>query len=155
MSEIRSTRSARDDQRIPASRAPTDRVPAPDRRRGGLTTAGGPLSRRISAGELRRLRNELPVEAVLVELRIESRARGRRREFRCPACGAFPATINSQANLLRCFRCGRNFNPIDLVIAHLKSGFLDAITTLEQIAAANLTAPSTPPARPSKMHRTN
>ena len=37
--------------------------------------------------------------------------------FLCPHCGEFNTATNPRTNLTRCFRCQRNFNPIDMVIA--------------------------------------
>ena len=90
--------------------------------------------RRITSEELRRLRNDVPVEVVVGELRIERRARGRRRDFRCPACNGFHGAIHTRQNLTRYFRCERNFNPIDLVMAVRQTSFLDAVRELREIA---------------------
>ena len=33
--------------------------------------------------------------------------------FLCPLCGDFNTATNSRTNLARCFRCEKNFNPIE------------------------------------------
>lgn len=86
----------------------------------------------IPEEQLRHLRNEIPVDAVIRDMRLATDRRGRRRTFQCPACGEFHTAINPRANLARCFRCARNFNPIDLVIEARGSTFLDAVRYLTE-----------------------
>ena len=50
--------------------------------------------------------------------------------FLCPHCGEMRATVNPRNNLAHCFRCAKNFNNIDLVIA-LGHDFRSAIALLE------------------------
>lgn len=82
---------------------------------------------------LRTLRNDVPVRLVLADLRIPTKNRGRPVNFRCPACAGFHASINPQANLLRCFRCSRDFNPIDLVETECHCRFLEAVRRVESL----------------------
>ena len=51
--------------------------------------------------------------------------------FLCPNCSELRATVNPRNNLAHCFRCGQNFNNIDLLIA-LGYDFLPAVDLLEQ-----------------------
>jgi hypothetical protein len=88
----------------------------------------------LSSDHLRRLRNDIPVDAVINELPIATGRRWKRRTFQCPACGGFHTATNPRVNLARCFRCGRNYNPIDLVIAARGVRFLDAVRYLEDLA---------------------
>jgi hypothetical protein len=93
--------------------------------------------KRIHADHLRTLRNDVPVHVVLADLNIPTKNRGRRVTFRCPACGGFHAAINPQANLLRCFRCARDFNPIDLVEAACQCRFLEAVRRVESLMVSS------------------
>lgn len=88
---------------------------------------------RIHADHLRSLRNDVPVAVVLAELRLPTKNRGQRTNFRCPACDGFHAAINPRANLLRCFRCERDFNPIDLVLTVCHCRFLEAVRRVESL----------------------
>ena len=53
--------------------------------------------------------------------------------FLCPLCREFNTATNPKTNLARCFRCKRNFNPIDLVMVVERCGFLDAVRFLEPL----------------------
>ena len=101
-------------------------------KKGGVTTARS-SSAAITKEELRRLRNDVPIEIVVQQLRLERRMRGRRHEFHCTECGGFHGTIHEQANLARCFRCARNYNPIDLIMAVRRASFLEAVYELREI----------------------
>lgn len=86
---------------------------------------------------LRRLRNEIPI-AHLIEQRLalpSKRSDGTLR-FLCPLCADFSTAIHPRINLARCFRCHRNFNPIDLVIQVERCSFLDAVAFLEPLLPA-------------------
>ncbi len=58
--------------------------------------------------------------------------RGGWLRFLCPCCGEFDTATNPWTNLARCFRCERNFNPIDLVMLERRASFLEAIRYLEK-----------------------
>lgn len=90
----------------------------------------------IPAEHLRTLRNDVPVRIVLGDLRVPTKSRGRRLVFRCPLCGGSQAAINPQHNLLRCFRCAKDFNPIDLVMALRNCPFREAVTYIERFLPA-------------------
>jgi hypothetical protein len=79
------------------------------------------------------LRNELDIVSVLAELGVPTKNRGARLSFRCPTCQAFHTATNSKTNLARCFRCSRNFNPIELVMAERGSSFVEAVSHLESL----------------------
>ncbi len=84
----------------------------------------------IPAHELRRLRNDVPVAAVIHQLGLRTARRGTRHTFQCPGCRTFHTAVNPRTNLARCFRCGRNYNSIDLIMAVSGSRFLDAVRYL-------------------------
>jgi DNA primase len=82
---------------------------------------------------LRRVRNELPMWAVIAALDRDgppSKVRDGRFVFLCPACGEMLVAVNPRNNLAHCFGCGRNFNNIDLLLA-LDFDFRSAVAHLE------------------------
>lgn len=90
----------------------------------------------IPADQLRSLRNDVPVLVAIFHLRIPTRMCRMRLTFRCPACGGFDTAVNSRANLARCFRCERNFNSIDLIMAEQNSSFLEAVRAVKALRAS-------------------
>lgn len=90
--------------------------------------------RSLSPGELRYLRSELPIGAVIDDLRVASLRAGPRLRFECPACRTFATNVHTRINLARCFRCARNYNPIDLTMAVRGITFLDAVRVLSELA---------------------
>jgi hypothetical protein len=91
-----------------------------------------PRPRRIE--HLHALRNDIDIRSVITDLGIPTRNRGTRLSFRCPKCTEYHTAINPRTNLARCFRCQKNFNPIDLVMAERRSTFLEAVAYLENRA---------------------
>ena len=93
---------------------------------------------RLSAERLRSLRNDIPL-AYLIQARLDlpSKHRDSLLRFLCPLCKEFNTAVNPKTNLGRCFRCLRNFNPIDLVMAVHGCSFLDAVRFLENPAPSN------------------
>ena len=89
--------------------------------------------KRISAADLRALRNDLDVNVVIDALDIPTRRRGTRRQFRCPDCSGYQTSVSPHRNLAWCFDCDRGFNPIDLVMSDRSCSFLDAIDYLEAL----------------------
>jgi DNA primase len=65
---------------------------------------------------LRRLRNEVLISEIIQVLDIPSKTRDGYLRFLCPLCNEFMTACHPKTNLGRCFRCQRNFNPIDLVM---------------------------------------
>lgn len=80
---------------------------------------------------LYRLRNEIPIPNLLVQLQWPHKTREGRFSFLCPRCGEFLTAINPHTNLGRCFRCEQNFNPIDLVMLIREMDFVTAVQYLE------------------------
>ena len=101
---------------------------------------------KVPSEHLRTLRNDVPVLAVVSELSIPTKLRGRRLTFRCPYCDEFHTAVNERTNLARCFACERNFNPIDLVVAERCSSFHEAVQYLDGLLARY---PRRPVRRPS------
>ena len=90
------------------------------------------MNRRFSSRELTFLRNDIPMERVVVSfLALQHRRDSDKLRFACPLCGTFDTSIHPKTNLARCFCCKRNFNPIEMVMAHLKLGFAESVNWLK------------------------
>jgi len=102
--------------------------------------------RRIADEHLRTLRNAVAISKLVLELSIPTQKHGVRTQFRCPLCQDFATALNPRTHLARCFRCRRNFNTIDLVIAERRVSFLDAVSAIERFAvvAPRTLEPPTP-----------
>ncbi|NLY01659.1 MAG: hypothetical protein GXY83_36700 [Rhodopirellula sp.] len=87
---------------------------------------------RIPASELYEFRNRISIER-LIALYLHWPWKRREGIFRflCPVCNEFHTATNPRTNLGRCFRCQRNFNPIDFVMVVQKCDFLEAVAYLE------------------------
>jgi hypothetical protein len=88
------------------------------------------MTRRFSSGELKLLRNRVPIDRV-VETLFGTCIQDSKRRFACPICGGLDTSVNASHNLARCFSCHRNFNPIDLVMHQLKICFVDGVKWLQ------------------------
>jgi len=90
------------------------------------------MSQHYSSDFLRYLRNQIPIDQVIVNLlNLELRDDCETLRFRCPLCCNFHTATNHQTNLARCFDCRKNFNPIDLVITVGKCSFIEAVELLK------------------------
>jgi len=90
------------------------------------------MSHYYSPNFLRMLRNDISIDEVIVDLlNLELRNGSKTLRFRCPLCQGFHTATNYKTNLARCFDCKKNFNPIDLIMAVEKCGFLDAVEFLK------------------------
>lgn len=88
---------------------------------------------RIDDQLLGRLRNEVSLRQLLAELDWPHRSRGTQLTFVCPRCGESRSDLNPQENLLRCFHCETNFNPIDFLMAARRLEFIDAVRYLQDL----------------------
>jgi hypothetical protein len=91
------------------------------------------MSKHYSADFLRMLRrNQIRIDGVITDLlNLEVRNDHQILRFRCPLCHNFHAATKHETNLVRCFDCKQNFNPIDLIMTVGKCGFLDAVQILK------------------------
>ena len=94
--------------------------------------------KRLSDERLRALRNRIPVEDVIRKLDMLVKEVEGYFRFLCPACHDFHTATNAKTNLARCFRCQKNYNPIDLVMTVRKLSFLDAVRFLTKNFAHQL-----------------
>ena len=90
------------------------------------------MSQYYPADFLRMLRNDIPIDEVIVDLlNLEVQKDRKTIRFRCPLCYNFHTATNHETNLAKCFDCEKNFNPIDMVITVSNCGFLDAVKFLK------------------------
>ena len=96
------------------------------------------MKRRFSAQELFELRNAVPVDALIESvLNIPVKQSDGVFRFLCPVCNEFQTATNLSTNLARCFRCERNFNPIDLVMIVKGVGFVESVNYLKQLSSTS------------------
>lgn len=94
------------------------------------------MKKRFSSHELFELRNAIPVRWLIRdELQIPSKISEGVFRFLCPVCHEFQTATHPTTNLARCFRCEKNFNTIDLVMAVKGLGFKESVVFLKQILA--------------------
>lgn len=100
----------------------------------------------LSKAYLRRLRNDIPIRTLIADvLDIPWKIADGRFRFLCPLCGEFHTATHPHTNLARCFRCQRNFNPIDITMIHKRHDFLQAVTFLDQYLPNTATLTSRAP----------
>ena len=87
---------------------------------------------RLSATFLRALRNEILINDLVTSiLKLPFKYSESYLRFLCPLCCEFHTATDQKTNLARCFRCQRNFNPIDLVMIVNNHSFIEAVRFLE------------------------
>ena len=92
------------------------------------------MKRRYTGNELFKLRNLIPIDMLIKEqLDMESKMSEGYLRFLCPLCGEFQTATNAKTNLARCFRCEKNFNPIDLVMVVKAVGFIQSVQYLKKL----------------------
>lgn len=92
------------------------------------------MSKLFSPYLLRQLRNNIPIEKLISEiLDIPWKKSEGYFRFLCPICNEFNTSTKKETNLARCFRCKKNFNTIDLVLATYRISFVDAANLLKHL----------------------
>jgi len=92
------------------------------------------VPQRFSPIFLRLLRNRIPIDTLITStLNIPFKHSESYLRFLCPLCGDFHTATNPKTNLARCFRCQKNFNPIDMVIIVRHCSFVEAIRFLKPL----------------------
>lgn len=92
------------------------------------------MKQRFSSQELFELRNRIPVTHLIRdELFIPSKVSEGVFRFLCPLCNEFQTSTQPTTNLARCFRCEKNLNTIDLVMAVKGWGFRDSVLFLQRL----------------------
>ena len=80
------------------------------------------------------LRNEIPIAILIADLlNMENKVSEGYFRFLCPICSEFNTATNQKTNLARCFHCGKNFNPIDMVMQVKHVSFVNAVEYLNEI----------------------
>jgi hypothetical protein len=80
---------------------------------------------------LRQLRNDIDIARLIADaLGLPWKISEGYFRFLCPLCSDFNSATNPRTNLARCFRCQRNFNPIDMVMTVNRCNFVDAVQFL-------------------------
>lgn len=92
------------------------------------------MSETLSKPHLRELRNRIEIVPLIADvLELLYKTHDGRFRFMCPLCHDFDTAVNPDTNLARCFRCQRNFNPIDIVMTVKRYSFMQAVRYLEPI----------------------
>ena len=92
------------------------------------------MAKRYSKKFLRTLRNEIPIAILICDLlKMENKVSDGYFRFLCPICSEFNTATNQKTNLARCFLCGKNFNPIDMVMHVKRLSFVSAVEYLNEI----------------------
>jgi len=90
------------------------------------------MSSRYSKEKLKSLRNHIPISRLISDfLRVPCKLSEGYFRFLCPLCSEFNTATNPKTNLARCFRCEKNFNPIDMVMAVKSCNFRDAVKMID------------------------
>jgi len=92
--------------------------------------------KRFSKHELFRLRNSIDIKILITEtLQIPSKTAETYLRFLCPICSHFDTATKRETNLARCFRCERNFNTIEIVMATKRLNFIESVKYLQGLLA--------------------
>lgn len=92
------------------------------------------MPQRYSKEKLRLLRNKVPISRVISDfLRIPCKVSEGYFRFLCPVCNEFNTATNPKTNLARCFRCQKNFNPIDMVMLVRCCNFREAVQLVDEL----------------------
>lgn len=112
------------------------------------------MSDTLSKSHLRELRNRIEIIPLIAEvLELLYKTHDGRFRFLCPLCHDFDTAVNPATNLARCFRCQRNFNPIDMVMTVKHYSFMQAVRYLQPILEQLLARDQSRPHRPGPQIR--
>jgi len=91
------------------------------------------MTRRYDPKLLHALRNDIDIAELIADvLDWPSKTAEGQFRFLCPICSEFNSATNPKTNLARCFRCQRNFNPIDMVMTVRECTFVQAVQFLRK-----------------------
>ena len=91
------------------------------------------MQKRFSDKELFEVRNYIPIDILIKEkLMIPCKISEGYFRFLCPVCKEFQTATKSKTNLGRCFRCSKNYNTIDMVMASTPLDFVKSVKMLQQ-----------------------
>lgn len=110
------------------------------------------MNRRFTGNELFKLRNLIPIDLLIKEqLNIPSKISEGYFRFLCPVCNEFQTATNPKTNLARCFRCEKNYNPIDLVMLVKGVGFIESVNYLKKLLPEKPDEPVSPQQQVNEM----
>lgn len=96
------------------------------------------MKKRFSGDMLRKLRNDIPINALIADLLdLPNKISEGHFRFLCPVCREFVTATNPKTNLARCFRCEKNFNTIEMVMVVKQMNFREAAEYLSEIRSLN------------------
>ncbi len=87
----------------------------------------------ITRDYLRRLRNEIDFGQLFRYLSWSHKRTDGKLIFVCPQCNESQTSVNPKTNLARCFRCEKNWNPIDFTMEVYRIEFLEAVGQLKNL----------------------
>lgn len=98
------------------------------------------MIKRFTSEQLRQVRNDVPIEALIRALGVAGvhSGEGRRFRFQCPQCLCFQTATNERTNLARCFGCSRNFNTIEITMLVNERPFVDCVKFLQEFKSKSL-----------------
>ena len=91
------------------------------------------MHKKFTQKELYEIRNFIPINDLIRELKIPFKVSEGYFRFLCPICKEFQTATKTETILARCFRCERNFNTIDLVLICQRFSFVDAVRFLQNL----------------------
>lgn len=92
------------------------------------------MKKQFSHDFLKKLRNDIAVDLLIADvLKLPCKYSEGYFRFLCPICSDFHTSVKPQTNLARCFRCKRNFNPIDMVMTVNNLSFIDTVRFLKPL----------------------
>ena len=115
------------------------------------------MNAQLDKDHLRELRNRIETIPLIADaLDMTWKIDDGRFRFLCPNCHDFDTAVNTKTNLARCFRCQRNYNPIDMVMTVKRYSFIQAVSYLEPLlkriqAKSEMPSPITSLQKPSDM----
>ena len=114
---------------------------------------GAAMKPRFSSQDLFEIRNNIPIERLLMKLQIPSKTHEGFLRFACPQCSEMQTAVNPRTNLARCFRCQRNFNTIELVMVCRNLSFVAGVEFLRAYRNTSQTAltPGKPANHPARL----
>lgn len=90
------------------------------------------MSTYVSKNMLKKMRNNISIDKLIANiLNIPNKISHGYFRFLCPVCNDFHTATNPKTNLARCFNCKKNFNPIDMVMAHSNWTFIKTVDFLK------------------------
>ena len=112
------------------------------------------MALRYSAQLLHSLRNDIEINHLIAQV-LDWPWKDSEGYFRflCPVCSEFNSATNPKTNLGRCFRCRRNFNPIEFVMAADHCSFIEAVQFLQHLEHTRTQSDASPQKKTPLVHK--